>query len=156
MGYANQGYILHYDGSWKRIDNSDLEDCNSIWGTSSQNLFIGSRHGLIYKYDGANFTRYETGRNLQFNTIWGVDSQAIFAIGVNAENQPAEPPIRYLFRYTGDQFLLADSLIRTNPGDETIGMDLWGSDINNLFNLPLISSSNFKTFCSNSDRIILL
>jgi hypothetical protein len=134
VGYADSwGYILHYDGSWSRIDNRDLEHCYSIWGTSSQNLFIGSRHGLIYKYDGHNFIHYDTGRNILITTMWGLESGEIFAIGVNNENQPTEPPIRYFFRYAADQFVLLDSLDLTAPGDQTIGLDLWGADMNNLY-----------------------
>lgn len=128
-----QGYVLHYDGSWERIDNNDLQHCYSIWGTSSQNLFIGSRHGLIYQYNGEHFIPYETGRNILITTIWGLKSGEIFAIGVNNENQPVEPPIRYLYKYAQDKFLLVDSLIVTSPGDQTIGMDLWGTDMNNLY-----------------------
>lgn len=127
------GYVLHYNNGWERVDNNDLEHCYSVWGTSSRNLFIGSRHGLIYKYDGEHFIHYETGRNILITTIWGLDSGEIFAIGVNNENQPVEPPIRYLFKYTSDQFVLVDSLDLTAPGDQTIGMDLWGTDMNNLY-----------------------
>ena len=123
-----QGYILHYNGSWERVDNNDLEHCYSVWGTSSQNLFIGSRHGLIYRYDGEKFTKYNTGRNLLITNLWGLESGEIFATGVNNENQPAEPPIRYLFKYTDDQFVLVDSIVRVLPYEETIGMDLWGID----------------------------
>lgn len=128
-----QGYVLHYDGAWNRIDTNDLEHCYSVWGTSSQNLFIGSRHGLIYKYDGDQFIQYDTGRNILITTIWGLQSGEIFAIGVNNENQPAEPPIRYLFKYDTDKFTLIDSVVRVTPYVETIGMDLWGTDINNLY-----------------------
>ena len=127
------GYVLRYDHGWERVDNNDLEHCYSVWGTSSQNMFIGSRHGLIYKYDGEHFVRYETGRNILITTIWGLHSGEIFAIGVNNENQPTEPPIRYLFKYSTNHFVLIDSLVRTSPGDETIGMDLWGTDLNNLY-----------------------
>ena len=130
-GYS--GYILHYAGSWNRVDNDNLQHCYSIWGTSSQNLFIGSRHGLIYKYDGKKFIQYDTKRNILITTIWGLQTGEIFAIGINNENQPAEPPIRYLFKYTLDQFVLVDSLILTSPGDQTIGMDLWGTDLDNLY-----------------------
>ena len=133
VGYADQGYVLHYNGTWNRMDNNDLAHCFSVWGTSSQNLFIGSRFGLIYKYDGEKFTRFETGRNLQIHAIWGFDSGEIFAIGFNTENQPAEPPIRYLFKYDTDKFTLIDSVVRVTPYVETIGMDLWGTDINNLY-----------------------
>jgi hypothetical protein len=135
VGYISNdmGYLLHYDGSWQRVNNNELSLCNSIWGTSSQNIFIGCNKGLIFKYNGQEFIRYETGRNLQITTIWGLRSGEVFATGVNNDNQPAEPPIRYLFRYESDQFILVDSLIRTNPGDETIGMDLWGTDLNNFY-----------------------
>jgi hypothetical protein len=135
VGYTSidNGYVLHYNGSWKRVDNNQLSLCMSVWGSSSQNLFIGCNKGLIYKYNGQHFIRYETERNLQIHTIWGLDSGEIFAIGINNDNQPAEPPIRYLFKYVPDKFLLADSLILTLPGNQTFGLDLWGIDMNSLY-----------------------
>jgi len=135
VGYANldTGYVLHYDGNWQRVDNNELSLCESVWGSSSQNLFIGCNKGLIYRYDGNDFTRYETDRNLQITTIWGLTSNEIFAIGVNNDNQPAEPPIRYLFKYATDRFALIDSVIFVPNAEKTIGMDLWGTDINNLY-----------------------
>ncbi|MEJ2636836.1 MAG: hypothetical protein P8184_16290 [Calditrichia bacterium] len=134
-GYTSiyNGYLLHFDGEWHRMDNNELATCLSLWGSSSQNLYIGCNQGIIYRYDGDHFTKYETGKNLQFTTIWGLQSGEIFAIGVNTENQPAEPPIRYLFKYDTDKFTLLDSVVRVTPYVETIGMDLWGTDINNLY-----------------------
>ncbi len=134
-GYTSiySGYLLHFDGDWYRMDNNELAMCESLWGSSSQNLYIGCNHGIIYQYDGDHFTKYGTGKNLQFNTVWGLKSGEIFAIGVNNDNQPAEPPIRYLFKYDTDKFTLIDSVVRKAPFVETIGMDLWGTDINNLY-----------------------
>ncbi|HHG86367.1 MAG TPA: hypothetical protein ENJ82_16570 [Bacteroidetes bacterium] len=135
VGYTSvdNGYVLHYDGSWRRLDNNELTLCMSVWGTFSQNIFIGGNKGIIYRYNGEKFTRYETGRNLQIIAIWGLASDEIFAIGVNNDNQPADPPIRYLFKYKPDQFILIDSVIFKPNMEKTIGIDLWGIDINNLY-----------------------
>ena len=50
------GYVLHYNGNWGRMDGYELSFCLSIWGASSQNLFIGCNKGLIFKYDGGSIT----------------------------------------------------------------------------------------------------
>lgn len=134
-GYTSiyNGYLLHYDGSWHRMDNDELPMCMSIWGSSSQNLFIGCRNGIILRYDGEKFTRYYTGKNLQINTVWGLKSGQVFAIGNNGDNQPAEPPMRYFYKYEKNKFVLIGSINQSLPGDDTIGMDLWGADINSLY-----------------------
>jgi hypothetical protein len=146
IGYFNldTGYILHYDGNWQVVDSDQIPECMSVWGSSSQNLFVGCNKGLIFRYNGFDFIRYDTGRNLQIISIWGLHTGQVFAIGVNNDLQPAQPPTRYLFKFAGNHFSLIDSSISKPNKRETIGIDLWGTDLNNLYSPTMSSLTKYK------------
>ncbi len=126
------GYILHYDGEWHRMDNYDLPICLSVWGTSSENIYFGCFNGLIVKYNGIEFIKYETDKDIQFRCVWGMPDSNIFALG----NKIVElGPNRFnsigvLYTFKNNKFVLVDSADHYNKG---FGMDLWGYDMDNFY-----------------------
>ena len=126
------GYILHYDGEWHRMDNYDLPICLSVWGTSSEDIYFGCFNGLIVKYNGEEFIRYNTDKDIQFRCIWGFPDSNIFALG----NKIVEiGPNRYksigvFYQLKNNKFVLVDSAENYDKG---FGMDLWGYDMDNFY-----------------------
>jgi len=55
---------------------------NKIWGTSSSNLYIVGNNGSMAHYDGTNWTKIESGTNVDLVSIWGSpDGKVIWACG---------------------------------------------------------------------------
>jgi len=122
------GYILHYDGFWNRIDNRDLPICRSVWGSSSDNMFFGCDSGLIVKYNGKEFIKYETGKDIQFRGIWGFNDSTVFTFGTEKEEDGNL--IAVFYKYENNGFVLVDS---SDTFDKGFGMDLWGYDNDNFY-----------------------
>ncbi len=122
------GYFLHYNGTWNRMDNRDFPICLSVWGTSSNNMFFGCDSGMIIKYDGEEFTKYKTGKSIQFRGLWGFSDTTVYAIGTETEENG-----RYFagfYQLVGEKIVLLDS---SRTFDKGFGMDLWGYDMNNFY-----------------------
>ncbi|APF19901.1 hypothetical protein Calab_0351 [Caldithrix abyssi DSM 13497] len=122
------GYILHYDGEWRRMDNYDLPICFAVWGTSSDNMYFGCYNGVIAKYDGEKFIKYKTGRDIQFRSIWGFNDTTIFVMGTEIEKN--NKYFAVLYKYTYNRFTFLDS---SRHFDKGFGMDLWGYDMDNFY-----------------------
>ena len=129
-GVTNQsdtsvGYILHYDGSWNRMDNRDLPIIESVWGSSSQNIYFGCINGLIVLYDGSEFKKYFTVTDVQIGNIWGLNDTLIYATGIYNLLAPYK---EYLFRLNNNEIVMIDSFELGSFGLYKFGMDLWGYD----------------------------
>ena len=107
-----KGYILHYDGAWKRIDNNNLPKCMSVWGTSSNNMYIGCYEGILLRYDGSNFYKYYSGVDAQIHSIWGIGDSIVYALGNKIiVNQNYTSSIPYL----SVMAFICRSSVRTRP-----------------------------------------
>jgi hypothetical protein len=124
------GYILHYDGSWHRMDNRDLPSCWTLWGSSPDNMYFGCKNGIFVNYNGKIFKKYTTNIDTYPKAIWGLSDTTIYSINVSATG----PIIYYLFKYSCimDSFIVVDESDPTEPGFDKFDMDLWGYD-NHLY-----------------------
>ncbi len=53
-----------------------------IWGTSSSNIYFAGKDGYLMHYDGSNWTRLETGTEIDLLDIWGApDGSVVWACG---------------------------------------------------------------------------
>ena len=121
------GYILHYDGEWHRMDNYDLPICASVWGTSSDNMYFGC-YGIIARYNGKKFIKYETGRDIQFRAIWGFNDSTVYIIGTETEKNGKY--FAGFYEFQNNHIVLLDSSRHFEKG---FGMDLWGYDMDNFY-----------------------
>jgi len=86
--WANTSYPQHWDGKewkWYRLDQSIrpgvILEC---WGTSSDNMYFVGGDGTIVHYDGKNFTKIESGTEIDLKDIDGTpDGEDIFIVGYN-------------------------------------------------------------------------
>ena len=67
------GYLIHWDGtSYKEMSIPDWHiRTNKIWGTSSNNLYIVGNNGNIAHYQNDQWSRIESGTDLNINDIYG-------------------------------------------------------------------------------------
>lgn len=78
---------LHYNGvGWEQMLPSHMgaRALRSAWGTSSQNLYFGSRDGKIIHFDGTNWTIDTLHSGLSVTALGG-DSENIFAFGTTGD-----------------------------------------------------------------------
>ncbi len=69
----------HYDGTkWKILSSDSWENgwnfdgwIQSIWGTSSNNMYFGGSGGSLVHYDGSSFEKLETETTLDIQDIYG-------------------------------------------------------------------------------------
>jgi len=70
------GGIFHWDGTqttyeWARDLDTD-ESVEKVWGSDPDNIYFVGKEGIIIHYDGANFTRMDSGTNAELKDIDGV------------------------------------------------------------------------------------
>ncbi len=81
--------VNHYDGmTWHRIDNDDVvlhdnKEYTSIWGTSSDNLYLGNGWGKIVHWDGSKGSLEEVPSDIGILDIYGYSENFILAAGNN-------------------------------------------------------------------------
>jgi len=86
---SSGGYPAYWDGNeWTMYRLHDM-GINSgyiyaIWGTSSSNMYFVGRTGSIVHYDGSEFVKMESGRDVDLKDIDGTeDGEYIFIVGNN-------------------------------------------------------------------------
>ena len=85
------GFPKHWDGNnWTlyHLQNMGFDgvSINTMWGTSSSNLYFTGANGSIVHYDGTEFVKMESGTDLNLVDISGTsDGEHIFVTGFNNE-----------------------------------------------------------------------
>ncbi len=60
LAYLNAYCIWHFDGiSWKNYVPDKYIDPRGIWGTSRNNIWIGSTDGAFWHYDGFQWSKFQ-------------------------------------------------------------------------------------------------
>lgn len=87
LAYLNAYCIWHFDGnSWTNYTPDKYIDPRGIWGTASNNIWIGSTDGAFWKYDGVKWSRFSeiTISNYQqfiVQSLCGRSANDIYAVG---------------------------------------------------------------------------
>jgi hypothetical protein len=87
LAYLNAYCIWHFDGqSWTNYTPDKYIDPRGIWGTASNNIWIGSTDGAFWRYDGVNWNRFSeiTIPNYQqfiVQSMCGSSANNIYAVG---------------------------------------------------------------------------
>ncbi len=85
-------FPIHWNGNeWTlyHIQNMGLDACvgNSIWGSSSENMYFVGDNGSIVHYDGSNFEKMESGTEvIDFTDIYGIDNGNMWICGYDNDN----------------------------------------------------------------------
>jgi hypothetical protein len=87
LSYLNAYCIWHYDGkTWSNYTPDQYMDPRAIWGTSINNIWIGSTDGAFWHYDGVKWDKFSetTIPNYQqfiVQSMCGRSANEIYAIG---------------------------------------------------------------------------
>ncbi len=131
-GLLHREYILHYDGAkWERHTDIKAPTATAIWGSSSNNLFVGCDSGIVLHYNGTEWQKQFAGNNTQLLDIYSTDDEDIFAAGVLF----IEPKNKFFqFNYKDNSWAIVDSFWWTPDANlERFGVYHWGTDINNFY-----------------------
>ncbi|GAB4344112.1 MAG: hypothetical protein Kow0037_32550 [Calditrichia bacterium] len=140
--YARE-YILHYDGSqWHRLDEIKAPMCLSVWGASNSELYFGCDSGVVLYYNGSTIQKQQTGTDAQICSIWGFDSENVFATGGSLNTQEF-----YLFKKVGNHWEPQDS------GSFGVnGNFVWGLDPEHFYR---VTGSGVRQYVNGSWEYIL-
>jgi hypothetical protein len=110
--------IFHFDGEkWSTDGIFRFVLPHSIWGFSSNNVWIGGLDGKIWKYDGSNWAEYavltkDGNDDVIFDNMWGDSPNSLYALGgyIDIKNAVSKSVIA---KYTNDNWSLlnTDSII---------------------------------------------
>ncbi len=127
---SHEDFIVHYNGNqWNLIENVNAPWCFSVWGTSSNNLFVGSDSGIIIHYNGTSWIKKYTNSPTRILSIYGLNENIIYATGVAPDNRSPDDSISYYFyKYENGQWEIANSAVRTIALEpfEFGYSDIWG------------------------------
>ena len=100
------GYILHYNsGQWERVKVDSIPwVCTSVWGTSSDNLFVGCDSGVVMHKKGKKWIREQTPYINTIISISGVNENEIYATGA------INNYMYYLYTYNNEKWITIDSV----------------------------------------------
>jgi hypothetical protein len=66
---------------WSAMTSDTTVQLNSVWGSSSSNVFAVGASGTIRKYDGTSWSGSSSGTIWQLNGVWGSSASNVFAVG---------------------------------------------------------------------------
>ncbi|MCL4548221.1 MAG: hypothetical protein M1495_06605 [Bacteroidetes bacterium] len=113
-GSLSQLGIWHFDGmSWQYGTSTPTFNQSSLWGTASNNIWMGNYDGYIWHYDGSSwqlFTKLEVARykNFGIQRIWGKSANEVYAVGTAYNSYFNEENIGGVFRYNGKEWRKID------------------------------------------------
>ena len=107
----DSSYVLHYDGSsWKVVDINGGKLLQSIWGTSSTDIWAGGVNNLFH-FDGTSWKKvisYDTSSNMQFVSIAGFSSNEVYFNKGDLTQYPYKL-YNYLYFFNGQSISIIDS-----------------------------------------------
>jgi hypothetical protein len=56
-------------------------NCQEIWGTSDDNVFVGSFGGVVYRWDGSTWTQHDAGLGGAIGRFGGIRADDVYACG---------------------------------------------------------------------------
>jgi len=104
--------IWHFNGEkWNHfIDNPTYTyGQTAIWGTDSNNIWLGSGGGAIWRYDGKVWNYYtqlkvDRYQNFGIQQFWGVSKNEIYAVGTAYNSYFNEEQLGGIFRFNGTEW----------------------------------------------------
>jgi hypothetical protein len=160
LSYLNSYCIWHFDGnSWKNYTPDKYINPTCIWGTSNNNIWIGSSDGAFWHYDGIKWNKFSeiiipNYQQFIIQSMYGSSPSNIYAVGladsVDGSNYKgiithyngskwelvSIPTIhtsfdQILYDETSDKFIITGWII--NQADESI-YTFNGTTLENVFN----------------------
>ena len=114
------GGVFHFNGVvWEEYTYRDPVINNnitytSVWGTSSNNLYLGNGGGKIIHWDGSKATVMATNNSIHISDIYGVSNNFILAVGSTGVSPSAG------IMYNGTSWQPIPGLVVTNHKYKTV------------------------------------
>jgi Viral BACON domain/6-bladed beta-propeller len=89
----------NYNRKWTVLAQTDGISLNSIWGSSSTNIFAVGDSGTILHFDGFAWNEELLATSLNLNSVWGLSRDNVYAVGESG----------LLLHYDGDNWSDASS-----------------------------------------------
>ena len=129
--------VKHWDGTnWNSFDTGISNDhCYSVWGSASNDIYIGYDKGLIAHYRGFKIDQHYTGNDDQIIEIYGHNWDNVYACGSKLDKkQPWDSTYYYLYHNDGYGWSLINYQILTPSSDKLIiPWRFWGRYPHALF-----------------------
>ena len=99
--------IWHYDGTaWNNGTITPTFNQHTLWGTSANDIWLGNLDGIMWHFNGSDWTYYtqlqvSRYKNFAIQSIWGVSSNEIYAVGTAYNSYFNEDPLGGIFKYNG-------------------------------------------------------
>jgi hypothetical protein len=121
--------VAHYDGStWKTVHvGIGVPILQSIWGSSSNNIFAVGIEGTILHYDGSKWEKMNSGVYKHLRDVWGFAPDDVYVAG-GSSNEATDLPI--LLHYDGTSWT---SILDTVNNKRHKVTSLWGSSNESLY-----------------------
>lgn len=128
------GVVMHYDGKkWQISLSRRNELVYSIAGTTSSDIFVSERSGLVDHFDGTNWSQIalkdvENNQISNLYKMWDIAGAGVFAIGVDAKMQ------WHIYHYNGAAWQ-ASGMIKENLLEYGENRQIWGLSSNDIWYL---------------------
>ncbi|OPX35633.1 hypothetical protein B1H10_00835, partial [candidate division KSB1 bacterium 4484_188] len=134
----SQALVAHFNGTdWELFNQFNIPyACESIWGTSSNNIHVGCTGGIFMHFDGQQWDIQDTGTKARIITIFGFDSHNIFAGGIGGDKKPPQDTTKYfIFKYNEGTWEVLNEYYRWYKRQPMLNIStdfghrtLWGKD----------------------------
>lgn len=121
--------ISHWDGvEWRTWKFNEFPGLNSIWGTSSQNMYAVGTEGTILHYNGNAWQKMSSGITEELREIWGINDREIYAVGNSRTTFNG-----IILKFNGQQWIkINDHTFRPDkPSGELLSV--WGGSSNRFY-----------------------
>lgn len=99
--------VWHYDGNrFVNINSTNTSAQSSIWGSSANDIWIGSAGGVVWHYSGSEWTvnaelKYRNYTKFAIQKLWGVSSNEVYAVGAKLPGDVNDSTFGAVFKYDG-------------------------------------------------------
>jgi hypothetical protein len=109
VGDCSSAYLgtWHYNGSqFTNIVNTNTSGQSSIWGSATNDIWMGSGGGIVWHYNGSEWVfnialKYRNYTKFAIQDIWGVSSNEVYAVGAKLAGDVDDKTFGAVFKYDG-------------------------------------------------------
>lgn len=125
--------VMRYNGTNWRLLDVNAPPCLSVWGTASDNMFVGCDSGVILHYNGNNWVEQSISGDSQIISVWGIDENTIYAIGSDTDYSQPYRYFSYSFYTSSNRGASWQKLDSTEQAIQKFGSQLWSDENGQLY-----------------------
>jgi hypothetical protein len=109
--------VIHYNGiQWSTCNIPTRgKSLYCVWALSPRSVWTAGVEGIILHWNGANWAKFEVGKNYFMGSIAALSENEAYAYGhMDDVAWPLDSAGSYLFRYDGTKWKVIDSVMRAD------------------------------------------